>query len=205
MNCRDMLIFKAIQNGYNPYCKSTDKGARRVSEDMRIKAAGVTLPARQTQSRKIMIRQMRAPAAVKSHRDVLAIENFEVVVRKSSKLSLGAVVSVLISAIVLAMIVFSGAQINEGMRTNAELSKRYEQIVSENRVLELELEAKNNVAVIEDIAKNDLGMIKMSTAEQKYVSLGAEDSVENYAEADEHISVGTTLLNTFSDILEYLD
>ena len=91
------------------------------------------------------------------------------------------------------------------MRTNAELSKRYEQIVSENRVLELELEAKNNVAVIEDIAKNDLGMIKMSTAEQKYVSLGAEDSVENYAEADEHISVGTKLLNTFSDILEYLD
>lgn len=205
MTCKDRMIAKAVQNGYNPYCKSTDAGARRVSAEMREKAASVSLPACTAKSRKIMIREVHMPAAVKSGRDVLAIENFEIVKRKSSKISLGALMSVVISAIVLAMIVYSGAQINEGIRTNAKLTAQYAQIVNENQALQLQLDAKNNVAVIEDIAKNDLGMIKMSMAEQKYVAVGGEDTVENYVDEKEEISVGTTLLNTFGDILEYLD
>ena len=41
---KDVLVAKAIQNGYNPYCRSTDANARKVTEDMRVKAQNIRVP-----------------------------------------------------------------------------------------------------------------------------------------------------------------
>ena len=73
----------------------------------------------------------------------------------------------------------------------------------------LELAKKNDLVVIEDIAKNDLGMIKVAEAEQRYANLGAENSVNTYEAEGENNTVTMYLLNTFGekigDFLEYLD
>ena len=37
---KDVLIAKAIRSGYNPYCRSTDADARRVTDAMRQSVSG---------------------------------------------------------------------------------------------------------------------------------------------------------------------
>ncbi|MBR5539037.1 MAG: cell division protein FtsL [Clostridia bacterium] len=212
---RDVLVAKAIQNGYNPYCRSTDANARKITEEMRVKAQNIRVPSSNTPCNKVNkppVREVKAMPRernVRAHREVISIENFELVRRKSPALSLGMLVSVMVSAIVLAMVVYSGSLINEKSREFSDISYSISVLEEENKALTLELAKKNDLVVIEDIAKNDLGMIKVAEAEQRYANLGAENSVNTYETAEEDNTVTMYLLNTFGekigDFLEYLD
>lgn len=212
---RDVLVAKAIHNGYNPYCRSTDANARKVTAEMREKTQGVfvlqtNLAA--AKKRTPVVREAKAVSVSResaAYREVIAIENFELVRRKGHTLSLGMLVSIMVTALVLAMVVFSGSLINEEARRYSELSNTLESLQKENETLLLELEEKNDLVVIEDIAKNDLGMVQIAEAEQKYVSLSEGNSIDTYTVETKDTSVTLHLLNAFgekiSDFLEYLD
>lgn len=215
---KDIIAAKAIRCGYNPYCRSTDADARRVTEEMKRRAESIRIPEEDRRVKRTanaaehrpMIREVR-PAAPKPavHREVVSLENFELVKKESSAFSFGMLISVMICALVLAAVVYSGSLINEEAREYAELSQTLESLRKDNQALTLELEAKNDLAVIEDIAKNDLGMVKVADAEQKYVSLSDGDEIRAYAAEEQDTKFGTSLLNAFgekiSKFLEYLD
>ena len=112
-------------------------------------------------------------------------------------------------ALILTAIVYGGSLINEEARRYTELNAGLEALQKENQTLELALKEKNDLTVIEDMAKNDLGMIKVSSAEQRYLALSGEDGIETYAEEDKNTGFGMNLLNAFgekiTDFLAYLD
>ena len=213
---RDVLVAKAIQNGYNPYCRSTDKDARTVTEEMRAKMPRVCVPASVNvpakRQNKPIVREVKASPAVRAprvRREVVSLENFELVKRKTPALSLGMLVSIFAMGIVLAMVVFSGSLINEEARRYSALSDTYSVLQEENKTLTLALAEKNDLTVIEDVARNDFGMIKVAEAEQRYVHLDNADAVSVYAAEEENTAVPMHLLNAFgekiSNFLEYLD
>ena len=211
---RDVIIAKAIQNGYNPYCKSTDANARRVTEEMKAKALRVVVPETKAvapKRQKAVVREVIATETKpqnRGHREVVHIENFELVRRKGTKLSLSMLVSVMITAMVLAMVVFSGSLINEEARRYSELSDTLVQLKEEDKALALALEVKHDSVDIADVAA-DFGMVANNTATSEYLSLSAGDSVEVYSADSENTPVSVDLLNTFGDkiggLLEYLD
>lgn len=211
---RDIIMAKAIQNGYNPYCRSTDADARRVTDDMRAKAKHIAVPqtrAVAVKNKPVVREVVMAPAKkeVRPHREVISIENFEVVTRRSRSLSFGMMVSVLVSAMVLAMVVYSGSFINDEARRYNELSSTLAVLKEEEKTLSLALEEKNDIEVIENIALNELGMVAATATEQGYLSLSAGDGVRVYDVENEDASLTVNLLNTFgekiSGFLEYLD
>ncbi|MBE6679639.1 MAG: hypothetical protein E7598_03860 [Ruminococcaceae bacterium] len=211
---RDIIVAKAIQNGYNPYCKSTDVGARRVTADMKEKVKHIAVPETRavTAKQKAVVREVSAAPAKKENRprrEVISIENFEIVTRRTRSLSLGMIVSVLVTAMVLAMVVYSGSFINEEARRYNELSGTLAALKEDDKNLSLALEEKNDIEIIENIALNELGMVAANATEQGYLSLSAGDSVKVYDVNNEDTSVTVNLLNTFgekiSDFLEYLD
>ena len=213
---RDVLVAKAIQNGYNPFCKSTDANARRVTDVMRAKVQDGYVPktamVSTVKKQNAVVREVKASPVHRepvAHREVVAIENFELVRRKSTSLSFGMIVSVMVTAMVLAMVVFSGSLINEEARRYSELTSTLETLREENKTLTLELEEKNDLVVIEDMAKNELGMVKVAEAEQRYVSLADGNSIHTYTADDADTSVTLHMLNAFgekiSNLLEYLD
>ena len=212
---RDMLIAKAIQNGYNPFCKSTDARARRVTEEMRSKAQGVYVPENAVVAvteNKAVVREVKAADLSKKarpHREVIAIENFELVKRRGMSLSLGMLVSVIVSVIILAMVVYSGSVINEDARYYSKLGTSIAALKEEDKNLTYALEEKNDLEVIEAIAVNELGMVKIPLENQRYVSIKEENSITVYQPEKEETSVSMRLLNTFGDkingFLEYLD
>lgn len=213
---RDILVAKAIQSGYNPFCKSTDEDARKVTQEMRTKAQGVFVPRTAmvpvARKRSGYVREVKvAPVRRESvaYREVATLENFELVKRKSASLSLGMLVSVMISAMVLAMVVFSGSLINEEARRYSALTSTLETLKEENAALALELDEKNDLVLIEDVAKNELGMVKVAEAEQRYVSLASGNAISTYSNTEEKPSATMYMLNAFgekiSNFLEYLD
>ena len=143
------------------------------------------------------------------HHEVIALENFELVKRKPTRISFARLASVMACALILTAIVYGGSQINEESRRYSELNAGLELLQKENQALELELKEKNDLTVIEDMAKNDLGMIKVSAAEQRYLTLSGEDGIKTYAEKDKNMGFGMNLLNAFgekiTDLLAYLD
>ncbi len=211
---RDVIMAKAIQNGYNPYCRSTDAGARNVTDEMRAKAQHIAVPETKMvtpKKKKAVVREVVAPVKREVHhrREVIMLENFDLVARKTRSLSLGMFVAVLVTAMVLAMVVYSGSFINEEARRYSELTGTLAELKENEKTLALALEEKNDVAVIEDIAINELGMVAANSTEQGYISLSAGDSVKVYDVTKEDNSLTVNLLNTFgekiSGFLEYLD
>lgn len=213
---RDVLVAKAIRSGYNPYCRSTDKEARTVTEEMRAKTQHIRVPEAaplpRVRENKPVVREGKATPQVREprmRREVIALENFELVKRKSPRMSLGLLVSVLVTGIVLAMVVYSGSLINEEARRYSDLSDTLTALQEENKTLTLALAEKNDLVVIEDVAKNELGMVKVAEAEQKYIDLGTENAVQTFAVEQEDAAASVHLLNTFgekiNDFLEYLD
>ncbi len=215
---KDVIAAKAIRCGYNPYCRSTDANARRVTDEMKKRVEGIRSAnensrvkrAAGTIANRPIIREVRPVAQTPvAHREVVSLENFELVKRKSSVFSFGMLISVLICAFVLAAVVYSGSLINEEAREYAELSQALETLRKDNQALSLQLEEKNDLAVIENMAKNDLGMVKVADAQQKYVSLSDGDTIQAYDAEEQDTALGISLLNTFgekiSKFLEYLD
>lgn len=128
--------------------------------------------------------------------------------RKKTAFPLGAVFMTLIFGMVLAFVVHSSVRINE---VNSSLSDLQAGIALQNaelRALELELETKNDLRVIEDIAKNQLGMTKKENINKEYISLCEEDSV-TVEQTETNESTGTGLLSAiagrFGKLSEYFN
>ncbi|NLK39719.1 MAG: hypothetical protein GX303_05690 [Clostridiales bacterium] len=121
---------------------------------------------------------------------------------------LGRLVVVVICALLLAFVVYSGVQISEMSREISNLQKQAASLSMEEKELELELEGKNDLRVIEKIATEELGMVKRDQILQKHISLSTGDRVEIYEE-DQTAGVRVNLLSAigkkFDALLEYLD
>lgn len=214
---RELLIAKAISCGYNPYCRSTNASARCVSDEMRSSVQGIRLPecraVKPQSEKKPPIRELRKASARRTksvgHHEVISLENFELVKRTPVRLSAGKFASFTACALILTAIVYGGSLVNEEVRRYSELSYSLEALQKENQTLALELKEKNNLTVIEDIAKNDLGMIRVSEAEQRYLPLSAENGISTYAQSEKDNAFGMNMLNAFgekiSGFLEYLE
>lgn len=210
---RDVIVAKAINNGCNPYCKSTDADAKRVTDEMRAKVKNIIVPEIKAVASKknAIVREAsgtRRGDEHKAHREIVHIENFELVKRKSEGISMGMLVSFMIVAMVLTMIVFSGSLINEEARRYSELVDTLEVLKEEDKALMVALEDKHELLSVADVAVNELGMVLANTNSTELLSLSEGDTVELYNEG-EKTSFAVNLLNTFGDkigdFLEYLD
>ena len=211
---RDVIIAKAIQSGYNPFCKSTDAGAKNITEEMRKKANCIVVPENKSMTsvrKNSAVREVTVTVKPeqRARREVVHIENFELVKRRTPSLSLGMLVSFMVTAMVLSMVVFSGSLINEEARRYSELSDTLAELKETDKTLTLALEEKHELVDAMDIAVNELGMVAANAAATEYLSLSEGDGVEVYAADEEKTSFTVNLLNTFSDkiggFLEYLD
>lgn len=211
---RDYLIVKAIQHGYNPCYKSTDKRAKTVPPQMQKDVQHICLPnpRRIHPSLKVSPKPMQTlprPSAKSVRKEVITLDNFEIVKRRASLPSIGVLTYALAFVMVLFSIVYIGSRINDEMTHYNDLNDTLLILKEENKTLANALNEKNNLVVIEDIAKNKLGMISIAEATQKYIPLGTENSVTVYDTQNQDVNLGLTLLSAFSekigDFLEFLE
>ncbi len=184
-----VLVSRAEQKRNMPAKKkNTRANARTATHEERVMDAIV-----KTSGRRIEVKTLENKDTTKNY-------------RKKTRFPITAVLMTLIFGMVLAFVVHSSVRINEA---NAELSELQAGIALQNaelRALEIELETKNDLRVIEDIAVNELGMIKKENIDKEYITLSEEDSVlleENEKQESGNVGLLSAFSDRFGQLAEY--
>lgn len=106
--------------------------------------------------------------------------NAPVVVKKRVKASpfpVSFVFYALVMVVILMFIVYNNSVVNELSYEAGELESSISSMKQENERLSLELEKKYDLKYIENVAKNELGLVKSTEVKKYYISLSDGDKV----------------------------
>lgn len=131
---------------------------------------------------------------------------------KSSPVPKGLLIAIVLFTAIVMMIIFSFAQINEFKREISGLEAQRTELNTEIEQLAIQLDLKNDVRVIEQTAREDIGMVRRNQVESKYINVAQGDRVEVIDDAEdneEDFGIFTTLLSSvgsgWDKLLEYID
>lgn len=82
-------------------------------------------------------------------------------------------------------IVTTSVQISEITIENAALQRSYNQLVAEQNKLSMELEVRDDLRTVENLAKNEYGMVKQDQVERYYLKTYQSDRIELIEETAE--------------------
>lgn len=142
---------------------------------------------------------------------ILGKDEDEIEVKKSP-VSASLIIGIVIFAVVVMMIIFSFAQISEFKKEISVLDNQKAELVEQIDQLALEIDLKNDIRVIEQIATEEYGMVKSNRVESKYISVAEGERIvlpESDGEETADYGVFTTLMSAASSnwdkIMEYID
>ena len=116
--------------------------------------------------------------------------------------------------VMLMVILFSFAQNYELTSEISSLENQARELVQLERELSVQLEERDDIRVIENIAVNELGMVKNDLVENRYVSISGGDRVELAEDTEEtqpaeKSGIFSTMLSAigenFAKLKEYID
>ncbi|MBQ8552458.1 MAG: hypothetical protein IJ428_06560 [Clostridia bacterium] len=108
-----------------------------------------------------------------------------IVVEKKYSFPLSIVLIALCFTVLIMAIVTTSVQISEITSENSALELKYNSMVSEENELRLLLETRDDLRVVETMAKEDLGMVKKDQVERYYLTVHKEDKIEIVEETEE--------------------
>lgn len=112
----------------------------------------------------------------------------------SSRPSLPTWLSVIAVFVSFMLIVASSIMVGVETGSVSEMRSELASLEDEKAELELELEVKNDLVSIYDVATNDLGMISENSVSVKYLPESEEDTVKNFEDEDDgRIDLATIL------------
>ena len=101
--------------------------------------------------------------------------------------------SAAIITVTFMFIAYNYSVVNEISYETADLEDEIEYYTKENEVLSVQLEKKNDLAEIEKIASEKLGMVKSTDVYKQYVSLSGSDKTVVSESSSASYNLGTTL------------
>lgn len=124
---------------------------------------------------------------------------------KTKGLSVGYLVMLAMVTMMVMTILLSIAQIYQTTNNIAQMEKQLRSLQAEAAELELAIEEKNDIRIIEQIATDQLGMVKEDSVQRKYISLSDGERIDIVGEDEETDkgSVGTLLSSLVSALTRF--
>ena len=135
----------------------------------------------------VISKKEKAAAKTKTKVEYLTTE-----VDKSQRRSfpLSIVLTAICATILVMAIITTGVQINDITAVNSDLQRQYNELVKQSDELGLLLETRDDLRVVEAMAKEELGMVKKDQVERYYLTVHKEDRIEIIEKAEkESVSV----------------
>lgn len=178
--------------------------ARQERELARIKAYEKRV--RQEQKRAKTEARREERLAARREEDALRRREIKVERRRAP---MGIILGIVIAFVLLMGVVYSFSQISESSAQLSEMKTQLTRINAEASKYALEIEEKNDLGVIENLAVNELNMVKEGSVQKKYITVSegdriviAEDVSDEAPESYGGILSG--LSAAFDDILDYI-
>ncbi len=106
-------------------------------------------------------------------------------VEKKYAFPMSIVLIALCFTILIMSIVTTLVQVSDITAENSALKSQYNSLVSEENELRLLLETRDDLRVVEAMAKEELGMVKKDQVERYYLTVNKEDRIEIVEEVEE--------------------
>lgn len=114
------------------------------------------------------------------------------------------VFATVIVVILVSFVLYGNISLNELTIENSNSQKELASVIDSNEILRLEIERKNSLGNIEQIATEQLGMVKLQDYQIHTVNLESDDSVE-IAATDDKNTIIDGIVASFNILLEYLN
>ncbi len=82
------------------------------------------------------------------------------------------------ATVLILAIITTGVQINDITSVNSDLKTKYNELVKQSDELSLLLETRDDLRVVEAMAKEELGMVKKDQVDRYYLTVHKEDRIE---------------------------
>ncbi|MBO5218266.1 MAG: hypothetical protein J6C52_02470, partial [Clostridia bacterium] len=170
------------QGGMNPQGRMQPQGnlsaqARRAQEAAAKASAAALRRAEESRAKTAAALKKQAAKAEKLRRKSL-VAIHTITAEKKYAFPLAIVLIALCFTILILAIVTTSVQIGEITSVNASLRRQYNSLVSEENELRLQLETRDDLRIVENMAKTELGMVKKDEVERYYLTVRKEDRIE---------------------------
>jgi len=156
--------------------------ARRAQQAAAKASAEALRRAEESRARTAAALKKQAAKAEKLRRKSL-VAIHTIAAEKKYAFPLSIVLIALCFTILILAIVTTSVQIGEITSANASLRRQYNSLVSEENELRLQLETRDDLRIVENMAKTELGMVKKDEVERYYLTVRKEDRIEIIEEA----------------------
>lgn len=222
------VMLERVKRGLDPYENAPDPTKRTVSAVPRTNAArrpasapaktaarpGAKVaaweaaPAKRSSAAPAAVRQNRSAAvAARRIREKARVEE----VRVRSPFPLAAVSLLTVFTLMFMVLTFSLTQNYELSSEISALQSQARELAQLERDLSVQLEERDDIRVIENIAVNELGMVKNDLVESRFVSVSGGDRIELTEEQEDAVRAGlwSTMLSAIGENLgrlrEYIE
>ncbi len=113
--------------------------------------------------------------------------------QSTRRFPVSAFAAILAVAVSLMLIVASSVMIHQGEKRVSQLTVEVNELAGEVSDLKSELNVKNDLRVIRDVATEELGMVEEKYVKMQYLSMGSGDSIEVFEEEKQE-SVGISAI-----------
>ena len=141
----------------------------------------------------------------------LATEKQEETEVTTEKLSKGVIISAIVIVMIVMLMLFSLAQINEFKNEISALENTKSELQTTIQTLNVSLDSKNDIRMIEETATNDIGMVRSNEVTSKYITVSGGERVEmiEATETAEDFGVFGTLMSAIGSnwdhFMEYIN
>jgi len=108
----------------------------------------------------------------------ISISSEERIASSRRNIPVGAIMLTVVFAILLMVIVYSFSQVNEMKSEISDLEAKQGALLEEQNELSLELEVRDDIRLIREIATGKLGMVSADSVESRYVSVSGGERIE---------------------------
>lgn len=115
------------------------------------------------------------------------------------------VIVVFVTAVMLMALLFGISEVYKMTNEISRLENELDYLQSRAEMLEIELEEKNDIKEIEEIASEKLGMVSEDLVTRKYVSLSNGEHIDVIAQEEDETTGGIVLSSIFSSLGDLLD
>lgn len=127
--------------------------------------------------------------------------------KKKTSFKLFDIILIVLTIGLMMGLVVSSVQLNDVTREIRICKRDIEELKSDEKKLEVDMEKKLNLRNIEEAAKNDLGLSKIEKSQIHYVSIVSDDKIQLANKEKDESAVGnalSSLVKSFNILLEYL-
>ena len=128
----------------------------------------------------------------------------EIRIRKD-KISFSFILILAVGAMMFMALIFSVSEVYRSTSEISQLESRLTDLQSQAELLEIKLEEKNDVELIEQIASEKLGMVGGESVQRRYITLSGGEHIEVYEDAEEENGDGVIFSSIFSSLGKFFD